>query len=179
MSEHCIIIGGGHGGAQLCASLKEQVYGGEITLISRDDKIPYHRPPLSKAYLKDPTVDTQIIRPQAFYDDNGIHLLLGQSVVQIDPEAYIVELENGEKLSYSKLVLSTGTLARRLDVPGVDAKGVHYLRVAEDAKALRSEIVAATNVTVIGGGFIGLEAAATFAKLNKNVTVFEAGERLL
>jgi 3-phenylpropionate/trans-cinnamate dioxygenase ferredoxin reductase subunit len=179
MSEHCIIIGGGHGGAQLCASLKEQVYGGEITLISRDDKIPYHRPPLSKAYLKDPTVDTQIIRPQAFYDDNGIHLLLGQSVVQIDPEAYIVELENGEKLSYSKLVLSTGTLARRLDVPGVDAKGVHYLRVAEDAKALRSEIVVATNVTVIGGGFIGLEAAATFAKLNKNVTVFEAGERLL
>jgi len=179
MSAHCIIVGGGHGGAQLCASLREQGYDGKITMISRDDALPYHRPPLSKAFLKDPTVGTQIIRPQAFYDDNDIRLLLGRNVKNIDPAAHFVELDGGERLEYSKLVLSTGTLARQLDVPGVNTAGVHYLRVAEDAHALRAEIAAASSVSVIGGGFIGLEAAATFALLGKKVTVFEAGERLL
>lgn len=179
MSAHCIIIGGGHGGAQLCASLREQGYDGKITMISRDDALPYHRPPLSKAFLKDPAVGTQIIRPQAFYDDNDIHLLLGRNVKSIDPAAHFIELDGGERLEYSKLVLSTGTLARQLDVPGVNTAGVHYLRIAEDAHALRAEIAAASSVSVIGGGFIGLEAAATFALLGKKVTVFEAGERLL
>jgi len=179
MSAHCIIVGGGHGGAQLCASLREQSYEGEITMISRDNVLPYHRPPLSKAFLKDPAVGTQIIRPQAFYDDNDIRLMLGRSVKSIDPAAHFVELDGGELLEYSKLVLSTGTLARQLDVQGVNSAGVHYLRVAEDAQALRDEMAAASSVCVIGGGFIGLEAAATFALLGKKVTVFEAAERLL
>jgi len=163
----------------LCASLREQEFDGDITMISSEPLLPYHRPPLSKAYLKDKSVETQIIRPQAFYDDNNIELRLGETVTRIDPAAHIVELEDGSRLEYDKLILSTGTVGRKLDVPGVDASGVHFLRIASEAKALRDEMDDATSTIVIGGGFIGLEAAATFAKLGKKVTVFEAADRLL
>ena len=179
MTDHCIVIGGGHGGAQLCASLRQNGFGGKITMVSKEDCLPYHRPPLSKAFLKDPSVDQQIIKPQAFYDDNDIELLLGHEVVSIDRLSNKVELKDGRHLSYSKLVLATGARARKLPIPGVDADRVHYLKFAEDAVRIRDELVDAKNVSVIGGGFIGLEAAATFASLGKNVTVFEAGERLL
>ena len=177
--KHCIIIGGGHGGAQLCASLRQNGYQGRVTLISSDPVLPYHRPPLSKAYLKDPSVETQIIKPQQFYDDNDVDLLLGTTVITIEPATCRVELDDGRRLDYSDLVLSTGALARRLDIKGVDSSGVHYLKIAEDAAKLRRELSKAKAVTVIGGGFIGLEAAATFAALGKSVTVLEAGDRLL
>ncbi len=177
--EHCIIIGGGHGGAQLCGSLRQNGYQGEVTLISSDSVLPYHRPPLSKAYLKDSSVETQIIKPQQFYHDNDVSLMLGTTAIGIDPAAQRVELEDGRRLDYSHLVLSTGALARRLGIAGADAGGVHYLKIAEDAAALRRELDQAKKVTVIGGGFIGLEAAATFAVLGKSVTVLEAGDRLL
>ncbi len=179
MTDHCVIVGGGHGGAQLCASLRQNGYSGRITMVSKDTCLPYHRPPLSKAFLKGPAVETQIIKPQAFYDDNGIELMLGKTVTSIHRSSNEIELAGGERLNYSKLVLSTGAKARLLNIPGTDAEGVHYLKFAEDAAQLRSELVNAKNVCVIGGGFIGLEAAATFASLGKQVTVLEAGERLL
>ncbi len=179
MADHIIIVGGGHGGAQLCASLRQNGYGGKITMVSKEDCLPYHRPPLSKAFLKNSSIDQQIIKPQAFYDDNDIELLLGHEVISIHPASNEIELVNGKRLGYSKLVLATGARARQLDVSGSRANGVHYLKFAEDAVRIRDELENANNISVIGGGFIGLEAAATFAGMGKNVTVYEAGERLL
>ena len=179
MTDHCVIVGGGHGGAQLCASLRQNDYSGRITMVSKDACLPYHRPPLSKAFLKNPALETQIIKPQAFYDDNDIELMLGKTATSIHCSSNEIEMADGKRLNYSKLVLSTGAKARLLNIPGTDAQGVHYLKFAEDAVQLRSELASAENVGVIGGGFIGLEAAATFASLGKQVTVFEAGERLL
>ena len=179
MTDHYVIVGGGHGGAQLCASLRQYGFSGRITMVSKDKCLPYHRPPLSKAFLKNPAVETQIIKPQSFYDDNNIELMLGETVTSIHRSSNEIEMVGGKRLRYSKLLLSTGANARLLNIPGTDAEGVHYLKFAEDAFQLRTELESATNVCVIGGGFIGLEAAATFASLGKNVTVLEAGERLL
>lgn len=179
MTDHCVIVGGGHGGAQLCASLRQNGYSGRITMVSQDPCLPYHRPPLSKAFLKSPSVETQIIKPQAFYDDNDIELMLGEKVTSIHRSSNEIELTDGERLHYSKLVLATGAKARLLNIPGSNTQGVHYLKFAEDAVQLRSELTSAEKVCVIGGGFIGLEAAATFANIGKQVTVLEAGERLL
>ncbi len=179
MTDHYVIVGGGHGGAQLCASLRQNGFSGRITMVSKDDCLPYHRPPLSKAFLKNPEADMQIIKPRTFYDDNNIELMLGKAVTSIHRSSNEIETADGQRLNYSKLVLSTGSKARLLNIPGTDAEGVHYLKFAEDATQLRDELASAENVCVIGGGFIGLEAAATFASLGKHVTVFEAGERLL
>jgi len=179
MDDHYIIVGGGHGGAQLCASLRQNGYLGKISMISNENCLPYHRPPLSKAFLKHPDTDKQIIKPQAFYDDNNIELLLGHEVTAIERNSNNIALNSGMQLTYTKLILATGARARLLDIPGSDANGVHYLKIADDAVLLRKELKKANNISVIGGGFIGLEAAATFAGLGKNVTVFEAGPRLL
>jgi len=179
MNNRIVIIGGGHGGAQICASLRQFGYQGKITLVSRDSCLPYHRPPLSKAFLKDPTIGTQIIKPKAFYDDNAIDLALGKTVIEIDLSAHHIKLDDGELIEYSKLVLSTGSVARKLVISGQESVGVHYLKIAKDAENLRADIAQVSSVSVIGGGFIGLEAAVTFAGLGKKVTVYEAGNRLL
>lgn len=179
MIDRCIIVGGGHGGAQLCASLRQSGYSGQITLVSKENCLPYHRPPLSKAFLKNVSVDTQIIKPQAFYDDNEIELLFGREVIGINRESNEIELKDGGLLNYSKLVLALGARARLLHIPGAEATGVHYLKFADDAVQLRNQLAEANNISVIGGGFIGLEAAATFVGLGKKVTVYEAGDRLL
>ncbi len=179
MLNEIVIVGGGHGGAQLCASLRQCGFLGSITLVSQESCIPYHRPPLSKAFLRDQTVETQIIKPQAFYDDNNIKLVLGKTVVRIDRKNHQVELDDQSILSYSKLVLSTGANARKLNIPGAEADGIYQLKIAEDARLLREKLANARTIGVIGGGFVGLEAAATFAALGNKVTVFEAAERLL
>lgn len=179
MAHHVLIVGGGHGGVQLCASLRQNGFDGDITMVSQEDCLPYHRPPLSKAFLKDISVDTQIIRPQAFFDENNIRLLLTKTVTKLNRHKRYVELADQSRIEYSKLVLSIGVKARKLDLPGADVPGVHYLRVASEAVSLREELAQAHNIVVIGGGFIGLEAASTFNQLGKKVTVFEAAERLL
>nr|WP_040677080.1 FAD-dependent oxidoreductase [Nitratireductor pacificus] len=179
MEDHIIIIGAGHGGVQAAASLREEGYAGALTLISADPELPYHKPPLSKAFLKSVDAEPQILKAMAFYEGQGIDLRLGVTATGIDPAARTVALDGGGSLSWTRLLLATGARPRRLDIPGNALDGVFYLRDCADARALRTGTATAGDIVVIGGGFIGLEVAATMALAGKRVTVIEAADRLL
>lgn len=174
-----VIVGGGHAAAQLCASLIEGGFPGSVTLVCEEATLPYHRPPLSKTYLKTQDAAVQLLRPEATYADAGVQVLLADPAVAIDRDAHRLTLASGKQLDYDALVLATGTRARRLpDLPD-DLQNLIYLRNADDAARLRAAIAAAPSVTVVGGGFIGLEIAATAGALGRPVTVFESAPRLL
>ncbi|WP_051556128.1 NAD(P)/FAD-dependent oxidoreductase [Nitratireductor aquibiodomus] len=179
LDEHIIIIGAGHGGVQAAASLREEGYEGRLTLVSGDPELPYHKPPLSKVFLKSPDAEPQILRARLFYDTQNIELETGVSVTGIAPETRTLTLDDGRQLGWSRLLLATGAEPRRLTVPGSERAGVLYLRDCADARVLRDALVGAQNIVVIGGGFIGLEVAATAAMAGKSVTVVEAAERIL
>jgi 3-phenylpropionate/trans-cinnamate dioxygenase ferredoxin reductase subunit len=174
-----VIIGGGHGGSQIAASLREKGYDGPLTLVSDENEIPYQRPPLSKAYLKDPGHDLLPLRPRSYYDKNGIALRLGTTATGIDRPGKTVALASGEALAYDKLALAIGSRPRVPQIAGLDLDGVFYLRNANDARWLRSRLPNAESVVIVGGGFIGLEIAATARLLGKAVTVLEAADRLM
>lgn len=179
-----VIVGGGHAAAQLCASLVDGQFSGQITLISTEAHVPYHRPPLSKALVKDETATLPVLRTAAYYEESGIALRLSTTVTAIDRAAKTLALQDVdgkplESLHYDHLVLATGAVPRLL--PGVPhgAPGVFYLRTYDDTLALRAALPAVQRVLVLGGGFIGLELAATLQALGKQVTVLEAAPRLL
>ncbi len=119
-----VIIGAGHAGVQLAASLREAMFEGSVTLLSDDQQVPYHRPPLSKAFLKDPDIEVQVLRAEDYYDENNIKLIKPVRVIKIDPENSVIELNNGVKLPYSKLVIATGARPRLLDIAGINGNGV-------------------------------------------------------
>ena len=169
-----VIVGAGHAGVQAAASLREEGYKGEIVLLSDERALPYQRPPLSKAFLKgEIDIHGLPLRAEAFYPAQDIDLRLGARAVRIDRAARRVELADGSSVGYGHLILATGARQRRLDVPGIDLAGVHVLRTIADATALRETIVAGVKVVVIGAGFIGLEVAATAAKLGAETAVVE------
>jgi len=174
-----VIIGGGHGGSQIAASLREKGHDGPVTLVTDENEIPYQRPPLSKAYLKEPGHDLLPLRPQSFYDKNGITLRLGSTATGIDRRAKTIALIGGETLPYEKLAIAVGSRPRVPQIAGLDLDGVFYLRNANDARWLRSRLSDAQAVVIVGGGFIGLEIAATARHLGKAVTVLEAADRLM
>lgn len=180
-----VIVGGGHAAAQLCASLAEGQFKGEIVLVSEEAHVPYHRPPLSKALIKDEAPVLPVLRPDGFYETAGIQLRLATRVLAIHRDAKTVDLQpaNGggavETLAYDHLVLATGARARRLPGLPVNAGGVFQVRTFDDTLALREKLATVQNVVVLGGGFIGLELAATLHSLGKKVTVLEAAPRLL
>jgi 3-phenylpropionate/trans-cinnamate dioxygenase ferredoxin reductase component len=179
MTYGIIIIGAGHGGSQAAISLRQEGYEGPVTLISDEADVPYHRPPLSKTFIKSEDQTLLPLRPERVYAEGGIALRLATSVAAIDTGAHTVSLTDGEVLRYAKLLIATGARARRLTVPGHDLAGIHYMRTAEDARHLRDAIAGARNIAVVGGGFIGLETACTLAGLGKSVTVLEAAPGLL
>lgn len=174
-----VIVGAGHAGTQLAVSLREQGYRGEVYLLSADPDHPYHKPPLSKSFMKSPDVALQPLRAAQVFAENDIDLRLGVTVEAIDRPARELRLRGGEALSYDRLVLATGTEARKLTVPGADLAGVFTLRTASDARAMRAALPEVARVVVIGGGFIGLEAAAMLAARGIAVTVVELAPRLL
>ncbi|WP_371830397.1 NAD(P)/FAD-dependent oxidoreductase [Antrihabitans cavernicola] len=174
-----IIVGASHAGAQLCASLRQEGWEGEILLIGDEPALPYHRPPLSKTYLANKTtLDDLLIRPSAFYAKNDI-TIRHATVTSIDREAHVLTLSGGEELSYDKLALCLGARPRRLPLAGSDLVGVHYLRDAADIEAIRNGITGSGRVVIIGAGYIGLETAASLRKLGVDVTVLESAERVL
>jgi 3-phenylpropionate/trans-cinnamate dioxygenase ferredoxin reductase subunit len=177
--EHAIIVGAGHGGAQAAASLREEGYQGRITLISDERVAPYHRPPLSKAFLKDPAAGPQFLRGPKFFAEHGIDLLLETRATSIDRDAGRVMLGDAGALEFSHLVLALGGRPRRLPIPGADRPGVYSLFSLPDAEALRAALKKGGEAAVIGGGFIGLEVAATLVGLGFKTTVIEATPRLL
>lgn len=179
MSAGAVIVGASHAGTQLAASLRQSGWADPITLVSRERDLPYHRPPLSKDFLTGDKVEDQILlRGEGFYRDQGIDLLLGTTVTAVDTARGVVETE-AATIPYAALVLATGASARTLPLPGASLDGVHVLRDIADARALKARLAAARDVVIIGGGFIGLEVAATAAKAGKAVTVIEAQDRLI
>ncbi|MCK0196496.1 FAD-dependent oxidoreductase [Ancylobacter sp. 6x-1] len=172
--EGVVILGGGQGGFQVAASLREAGYEGRVRIVSDEPGLPYQRPPLSKAYLKgDAGVEQLELRPAAFYADHRIEIVTARAA-SIDRTARQVRLADGEVLAYDHLVLATGARNRPLPVAGADLDGVLYLRTLADADALKARLPAAARVVVVGAGFIGLEFAAVARALGHEVTVIEA-----
>ena len=177
--ESIVIVGGGHAGAQLCAALAGAGLGPHVHLVCEESCLPYQRPPLSKSFLKDAQEPVQEHRGADWYQKAGITVHLGDAVTAIDRERRSVTLRSGSALAYSRLVLATGARARMLPQLSGPLSNVAVLRSAEDALLLRSQLQAAQAVAVLGGGFIGLEIAATANLLGKRVSVFESAPRLL
>ncbi len=174
-----LIVGAGHAGFQLAASLRQHGLGEHIGLINDEAHLPYQRPPLSKAYLKgEGRADSLMFRPDKFYREQNIELIADR-VVSIDRSARRLLLASGTSLDYGHLVLATGARNRLLDIPNANLEGVRYLRTLDESEALRQRIAAGQRVVVIGAGFIGLEFAATARAKGLEVDVVELGARVM
>jgi len=180
-SADVVIVGTGHGGAQAAIALRQHGYDGSILMIGRDNAPPYERPPLSKEYLAgDKGFERIMIRPEKFWAEKDISLRLGAAVTAIDPRAHRLTLSDGGHVTYRKLIWSGGGDPRRLPVPGAVLRGVFYVRDKRDADAMMAALAdGARRAVVIGGGYIGLEAAAVLRKLGCEVTLVEMLPRLL
>lgn len=176
-----VIVGTGHGGAQAAIALRQQGHEGSILLVGRDSEPPYERPPLSKEYLAgDKPFERIMIRPEKFWADKNVDLLLGKSVSEVDWMAHEIVLSDGTRIGYRKLIWAGGGDPRRLSCPGSNLEGVHAVRDKRDVDAIMSELEGgAKRFVVIGGGYIGLEAAAVLRKLDCEVTLLEALPRVL
>jgi 3-phenylpropionate/trans-cinnamate dioxygenase ferredoxin reductase component len=174
------IVGAGHGGGAFAAALRSGGYAGEIVLIGDEPHIPYQRPPLSKDYLKDAAGFQQLqLKPEQYYHDQNVATHLGTRVESIDPAAKKVVLAGGIALNYGVLVLATGSRPRRIPLPGIDLKGVHELRTIADADALKPIMQDGKRIALIGGGYIGLEVAASAVGLGGAAVVVEREARVL
>lgn len=175
-----LIVGGGHAGAQCAIALRQAGFTGSVAIISDEPHPPYERPPLSKDYLSgDKPWDRMLIRPDAFWAEREVTFLLGQRVVQVQPDDHLVHCASGDAIGYTHLVWAAGGTPRRLDVPGGDLANVTAMRTRADADLLIDTLGTAQSYAIIGGGYIGLEAAAVLRKLGKDVVVLEALDRVL
>jgi 3-phenylpropionate/trans-cinnamate dioxygenase ferredoxin reductase subunit len=182
MKRHVVIVGAGHAGVSLCAALRALDFAGAITLLSDEGDLPYHRPPLSKAFLISDTEQAEsrlLLEPQGFYDEKRIELRLNTRVSALDTQAQTLQLADGNGVPYDALVLATGARARTLALQGSDLDGIFVLRTLDQARNLRERLTNSQFVTIVGGGFIGLEIAATARKLGKQVTVLETASRIM
>ena len=175
-----MIVGGGQAGFQTAFSLRSEGYEGPITLIGEEPHVPYQRPPLSKGFVLGKQSNAQILlRPESYYTDHNIRFLAGERAAVIETPEHRVRLGSGSAIPYDALVLATGASNRTLPVPGAQQHGVCYLRTLAEAVEIKQRFESANRVVVIGGGFIGLELAASASTLGKAVTVIEALPRLL
>lgn len=180
LSEHIVVIGAGHGGGALVGMLRQFGFAGRITLIGDEPHLPYHRPPLSKAWLKgEVTTENLAIKQGQFYEEQNIALRLGQRVKSIVPADHLITFDSGETLDYDRLVLATGARARRLPINGADLSNCLSLRNLADAERLRNALTVDRKVVIVGGGYIGLECAATARAMGAEVTLIERAPRLL
>ncbi len=175
-----IIVGAGHGGAQAAIVLRMQGYQGPICMVGREPEPPYERPPLSKDYLaQEKPFDRLYIRPPHFWAEKDVELMLGREVVAVAPPAHQVTLKDGTVLGYDHLIWATGGDPRLLTCPGSDLTGIFAVRTRADVDAIMGRLSAVQRVAIVGGGYIGLEAAAVLTKLGKQVTLLEALPRVL
>lgn len=175
-----VIVGAGHGGAQAAIALRQNKFAGSITMIGDEPEPPYERPPLSKEYFQgEKTFDRILIRPAAFWEERNVEMLLGRRVVSVDPGAHSVTTGDGETIGYGQLIWSTGGSPRTLGCTGDDLAGVHTVRTRADTDRMVAELPGVTAAVVIGGGFIGLEAAAVLTNSGKKVVLLEALDRVL
>ena len=178
---HVVVIGAGQAGASLVARLRAEGHDGPITLLGSEAAIPYQRPPLSKAYLLGEMDEDRLsLRSAAWYADNAITLRTGTTVTAIDPAGRTVALADGTTLAYDALALTTGSRARRLPAAiGGDLDGVLTMRDRADADRMAPRLIPGARVLIIGGGYIGLEAAAVCATRGLRVTLIEMAPRIL
>lgn len=177
----CVVIAGaGQAGFQVALSLRQGGFGGRIVLVGDEGRLPYQRPPLSKAYLKEGFgFERLLFRADGFFAQNGIELRLDDAATRIDRAAAMLHLASGEALAYDRLVLATGARNRALPLEGATLPNVLMLRGAAEAERLRAAMEEARRLVVIGGGFIGLEVAASARASGLDVTVLEAADRLM
>nr|MCW1950602.1 NAD(P)/FAD-dependent oxidoreductase [Octadecabacter sp.] len=178
---HIVVIGAGQAGASLVGKLRSEGFEGEITLLGAETGPPYQRPALSKAYLQGIMERERLfLRPREWYEGNDINLRTGTRAISVDAASRTVTLEGGEVLTYDHLAFTTGSHPRTLPAAiGGALDGVYTVRDLADADALKPEFVAGRRLLVIGGGYIGLEAAAVAAKMGLQVILVEMAERIL
>lgn len=181
--QRCVIIGGGQASAEAAFNLRKEGWAGEIILISSEAFLPYHRPPLSKAYLTGETsIERLYIKPPAAYEKAGIEVRLASTVAEINPQHHSIKLDSGKLIQYNKLILCTGCSPNKLNVPGADLENIFYIRTLIDidriAYALEN-MQAPQKVVLIGGGYLGLETAAVLNKLGHKIVILERNNRVL
>lgn len=177
---HVVVLGAGHAGGTLVALLRQYGFAGPITMVGDEPLAPYQRPPLSKAWLKgEADEDSLALKPLEFYAENQIDFRPGVAAVSLKRAEKTVALSDGSSLSYDILVIATGMRANKLPLPGAELEGVLSLRSAADAEALKGHLKPGRHIAIIGGGYIGLEVAASARALGAEATVFEREARIL
>jgi 3-phenylpropionate/trans-cinnamate dioxygenase ferredoxin reductase subunit len=178
--ESVIIVGGGMAGANAAFTLRKLGYEGRVAIVSTETELPYERPPLSKDYLRgESPLEKAYVRQAPDYDTENIELLAGTTATAIDIADHSLELNDGSRLPYRALVLATGSEPRTVDLPAVDPSAIHYLRTVADADSIKSAARAANSATVIGGGWIGSEVAASLRQMGLDVTLVSRTPRPL
>jgi NADPH-dependent 2,4-dienoyl-CoA reductase/sulfur reductase-like enzyme len=172
-----VIVGGGLASARAIKSFRESGGEGSIVLISRDATLPYHRPPLSKRFLRGETDEEPLVEDQTFYDNHGVEVMLETEVSSIDTRERSVELGD-DRFGYAKLLLASGAWPRTLPVPGADLEQVFTLRTVANSKAIRAAAESSERAVVVGAGFIGMEVAASLRQLDKQVSLVHLGRWL-
>jgi 3-phenylpropionate/trans-cinnamate dioxygenase ferredoxin reductase subunit len=179
-TESIVVLGAGHAGVQAAARLRELHFDGSITVVDATAGTPYERPPLSKEYLLGETeTECTPLRKADFYEHHQIELRAGTAAESIDRDAHEVVLDDGTRLPYTKLIIATGSAARRLTVPGGDLEGVYTLKTRDDASCIKAALGPGRRAVIIGAGYIGLEVAAAARKLGSDVTVLEFQDRVM
>lgn len=179
MSRRIVVVGGGHGGVQLCDSLRAAKIPAEIILVNDEEGWPYQRPPLSKEFLKGDEISILPLRGEQFYESRDIRLISGHAATDIDPLSKTVKLEGGQSLAYDDLVMALGASNRKLNVPGEELRGVAGLRTAKDATALYTALEGVKRVVIVGAGFVGLEFASAASSRGIEVTVVDIADRAM
>ena len=175
-----LIVGGGHGGAQAAIALRQAKFEGSVAIVGDEEEHPYERPPLSKDYFAgEKAFERILIRPTTFWVERNIDMLLGKKVDAVDADAYSVKTSDGDTISYGQLIWATGGSPRWLQCDGANLPGVHYVRNRRDVDGILDGLGGVTDVVIVGGGYIGLEAAAVLSKIGKKVTLLEAMDRVL
>lgn len=175
-----VIVGAGHGGAQAAIALRQAKFDGTIAIIGEEPELPYERPPLSKEYFSgEKTFERILIRPRSFWEERNISVLTDTCVVAVDSASHAVTTQQGDRIGYGHLIWATGGSPRRLNCEGGSASGVHTVRTRADADRMMAELPRVSRAVVIGGGYIGLEAAAVLTKAGKQVVLLEALDRVL
>ncbi|MEO6501608.1 MAG: FAD-dependent oxidoreductase [Jatrophihabitantaceae bacterium] len=176
-SENFVIVGASLAGAKAAEALRDQGFTGRITLIGAEQHLPYERPPLSKGYLAGSAErEKAFVHPESWYAEHDVELRLNSTASRLDRDARVVELADGARVGYDRLLLTTGASPRTLSVPGADAEGVHLLRTLDDSDRLRALLPTMSRLVVIGAGWIGLEVAAAARQAGVEVTVVESAE---
>ena len=180
MIKNCVVIGASHAGSQFAFSLRQGGWKGDISIIGEEFDYPYHRPPLSKTFLSgEKKIQDILLRPPELYEKSGINIRLGERVKSIDRSNKSITTEDNNVIYYHKLVIATGARVREIPIPGSEIEGVCYLRNARDVNNIKSQVIPGKHAVIIGGGYIGLETAASLRKQGMEVTVIEAMSRIL